>query len=92
MAHRQYGVVLAPAAQRQLEKLNTEIQRRIVRALHRLEVEPRPAGVEPLSGGHDNRLWRVRVGDYRVVYEINDDELLVLVIRIGHRREVYRLR
>ena len=90
MDRRRYTVVVAPAAERQLEKLNPDIRRRIVRALRGLEAEPRPTGAEMLSGGSGSRRWRLRVGDYRVIYEIQDDRLLVLVIRIGYRANVYR--
>ena len=91
MADRPYRVELALAAGRQPAKLSADVQRRIVRALHALEVEPRPDGVQQLSGIRGAPQWRLRVGDYRVIYEIHDARLLVLVIRIGHRRDVYRM-
>ncbi len=53
-----------------------------------LAVNPRPKGVKKLSGLDD--LYRIRVGDYRIVYQIHDDRLIVLVVRIGHRKDVYR--
>lgn len=56
-------------------------------AIDQLATEPRPAGCIKLSG---RAQWRVRVGDYRVLYEIHDDALLVLVIEVGHRRSIYR--
>jgi mRNA interferase RelE/StbE len=87
-----YRIDIAPAAKRQLASLSTEAQRRIRAAIDRLELDSRPRGVLRLAGTSLEPRWRLRVGDYRVVYEIHDDELLVLVIRIGHRREVYRLR
>jgi mRNA interferase RelE/StbE len=83
-----YAVELSPAAARQLERLPSAAQRRIVAALFDLETNPRPPGVVKLAG--DANLWRIRVGDYRVVYEIHDGRLLVLVVRIGHRKDVYR--
>jgi mRNA interferase RelE/StbE len=58
--------------------------------LRRLETDPRPRGAIRLAGYAQERLWRIRVGDYRVLYEIRDEVLLVLVVRVGHRREVYR--
>ncbi len=64
------------------------MQRRIAAAIDRLAVDPRPSGVRKLTGA-DN-LWRIRVGDYRIVYEIEDDRLVVLIVRIGHRRDIYR--
>lgn len=87
-----FRIDFAPAARRQLEKLTPDVQRRIGLAVDRLEVDPRPAGVIRLTDASRVPTWRIRVGDYRVIYEIHDDQLLVLVIRIGHRSEVYRLR
>ena len=64
----------------------TGCQRRIRGATEALRVEPRPPGVKALTGQHG---WlRIRVGDYRIVYEVRDSELVVLVIQIGHRSEV----
>ncbi len=83
-----YRVELRPAALRDLRKLETSIRRRIGAAIDQLAQAPRPAGVEKLQG-QENR-YRVRVGEYRVLYEIEDRVLSVLVIRVGHRREVYR--
>lgn len=85
-----YRVTLAPAAARQLRKLDPQIRRRLQAALELLAVEPRPPAATQLVGGAGE--WRVRTGDYRIIYEINDDELLVLVLQVGHRREVYRRR
>jgi len=65
-------------------------QRRIQAAIELLALNPRPAGAKQLVGGAG--AWRVRTGDYRVVYEIHDHVLMVLVIVIGHRREVYQIR
>jgi mRNA interferase RelE/StbE len=57
-----------------------------------LETNPRPPGAVLLAAQSGNRVWRIRVGEYRVLYEIQDDRLVVMVIRFGHRREVYRSR
>jgi mRNA interferase RelE/StbE len=92
MADRRYRVVLIAGARRELADAPTPDQRRIGRAIDGLVVEPRPPGARLLETGSDSRIWRIRVGVYRVLYEIRDSELLVLVIRIGHRREVYRRR
>ena len=72
--------------------LAPDVRRRIRAAIDRLEVDPRPPGITRLAGESPVPRWRIRVGDYRVIYEIHDDRLLVLVIRIGHRGRVYRLR
>lgn len=87
MTHR---IRLAPAAARQLRKLDPPARRRIQAALELLADDPRPPAATRLVGGAGE--WRVRTGDYRVVYEIHDDVLLVLVLAVGHRREVYRAR
>jgi len=60
----------------------------VARKIDALSGDPRPPGVEKLRGAEN--LWRVRVGDYRIIYTVRDEVVLVLVIRIGHRREVYR--
>lgn len=91
MADR-YRIDFAPAAGRQLAQMAPPVQRRIRSAIDHLGVDPRPSGVVRLTNTSREPAWRIRVGDYRVIYEIRDDKLLVLVIRIGHRREVYRLK
>ena len=83
-----YTIEIAPAAERALKKLQADIQKRIIKALLKLEADPRPADVKKLSGEDD--LYRIRVGDYRIVYQIQDNKLVVLVVRVAHRREVYR--
>jgi mRNA interferase RelE/StbE len=60
---------------------------RVARKIDALAQEPRPRGVERLKG--EENLWRVRAGDFRIIYTIRDEVLLVLVVRVGHRREVY---
>lgn len=85
-----YRVQVAPAAQRQLRKLDPPARRRMLAAIELLSDEPRPSGAKKLVGGAGE--WRVRTGDYRIVYEIQDAVLLVLVLAVGHRRDIYRLR
>ncbi len=82
-----YSVSLAPAAARQLCKFDPEVRRRLQAAIELLAENPRPPAATRLVGGAGE--WRVRTGDYRVIYEIHDGELLVLVLRMAHRREVY---
>ena len=82
-----YQIVLAPSAARQLRKFDPDIRRRIQAVLELLAENPRPPAATQLVGGAGE--WRVRTGDYRVIYEIDDGRLLVLVLRMGHRREVY---
>ncbi|HEY2106743.1 MAG TPA: type II toxin-antitoxin system RelE/ParE family toxin [Candidatus Binataceae bacterium] len=83
-----YAVELSPAARRQLSRLDSAMRERILRALIGLETEQRPPGVKKLKGGGE--LWRIRLGDYRIVYEIREKIAVVLVVRIAHRREAYR--
>jgi mRNA interferase RelE/StbE len=83
-----YQVSLTPAAVRQLTKMTPDAKRRIQAVLELLSDDPRPPSAVPLVGGSGE--WRVRTGDYRVIYEIADQEILLLVLRIGHRREVYQ--
>ena len=83
-----YQIEIASAARRALGRLALDVRQKIDVAILSLESNPRPSGCVKLSGGLD--LWRVRAGDYRVVYQIRDEKLLVLVVRIGHRRDVYR--
>ena len=82
-----YSVSVSPTAARQLRKLDPDIRRRIQAAIELLAEDPRPPAATRLVGGAGE--WRVRTGDYRVIYEIHDGELLVLVLRMAHRREVY---
>ena len=83
-----YQIEVAPAAFRVMKKLDRHAQARIQAAIELLADNPRPPGAKKLIGGEGE--WRVRTGDYRIVYEIDDGILLVLVIAVGHRRDVYR--
>ena len=83
-----YKVIFKPSADKALSKLPVDVQRRMVAAVESLAAEPRPHGVVKMAG--DDNLWRVRVGEYRIVYEIHDGQLIVLVLRVAHRRDVYR--
>lgn len=85
-----YEITLAPAAARQLRKFDPQVRRRIQGAVELLADDPRPPAATRLVGGGGE--WRVRTGDYRIIYEVRDDELLVLALRIGHRRDVYEAR
>jgi addiction module toxin, relE/stbE family len=87
MTHR---IEFSPAAVRQLRKLDGHAQRRIQAVVELLAQEPRPAGAKKLVGGQGE--WRVRTGNYRIIYEIDDGVLVILVLAVGHRRDVYRRR
>jgi mRNA interferase RelE/StbE len=75
------------AAKKQLLCLDSGLQRRIMSKLETLKANPRGSGAIKLSGSSS---WRVRVGDYRIIYDIQDSQLIVSVIKLGHRREIYR--
>ena len=83
-----YRVEVAEAAVRSLRKRDPTARRRVQAAIELLAEQPRPSGARRLVGG--DGLMRVRTGDYRIVYEIHDDVLVVLVVAVGQRREIYR--
>ncbi|MCY7324962.1 MAG: type II toxin-antitoxin system RelE/ParE family toxin [Microbacteriaceae bacterium] len=83
-------VKIAPAAERQLHKFDPQVRRRVHAAIGLLASNPRPPKAIQLVGGAGE--WRVRTGDYRIIYEIQNDHLRVLVFRVGHRRDRYEAR
>jgi mRNA interferase RelE/StbE len=83
-----YSIFLAPPAERQLKAFPQAVQMRLVKRLKGLQANPRPQGVKKLAGEDD--LYRVREGNYRIIYTIRDKALIVLVLKIGDRKEVYR--
>ena len=85
-----YAVAIAPAARRDLKKIPRKALQRIAETIDALADDPRPPGTVKLAG--EENLYRVRVGDYRILYEIHDDQLLILVVRVGPRRDIYRKR
>jgi mRNA interferase RelE/StbE len=82
-----YNVLIKPSAAKELERLPDKVRRQIAKRIASLADRPRPIRCEKLTG---EDLYRIRQGDYRVVYSIADAALTVLVVRIGNRREVYR--
>jgi mRNA interferase RelE/StbE len=82
-----YDVLIEPVARRALGKLPRDVQARLMARIEALSINPRPSGVVKLSG---HEAYRIRVGDYRVIYAMVDDRLLVLVVDVGNRRDVYR--
>jgi mRNA interferase RelE/StbE len=83
-----YRVEIGARARRVVERLDPPVRAQVLGAVAALAETPRPPGAKPLRG--EPGLLRIRVGDWRVVYTVLDDRLLVLVVRVGHRREVYR--
>ena len=83
-----YKVSFRRSAEKELRKIPRSDLRRVIEKIHSLSGNPRPAGAQMLKG--ENRYYRVRQGDYRVIYEVDDPLRQVTVVKIGHRREVYR--
>ena len=83
-----YRVLLERGAEKDLARLSSEIHQRVIAPIQALATNPRPPGCRKLAGSRND--WRIRVGDYRVVYEIADEIRVVRVNRVRHRREVYR--
>ena len=83
-----YSIDLRPRARRSLRQLDAPARKAIAGAIDRLAAEPRPADVKALKG---HRPWlRTRVGDYRIIYDVNDRDRAITIAVIGHRRDVYR--
>ena len=83
-----YQVEFAPRAARQFRDLPKDVQKRLKVRIDALADNPRPQGVERLAGPEE--LYRIRAGEYRVIYVIRDQVMLVLVVGVGHRRDIYR--
>jgi mRNA interferase RelE/StbE len=84
----QYAVEISDRAARDIKKLDRVAQTRVLKAIGLLRSHPRPSGARAITGHHG--YLRVRVGDYRIVYTVDDERLTVLVVAAGHRREIYR--
>ena len=84
----EYQIEFTTRARREIRNLPSHVQTRLRTKIDALAEEPRPSGVRKIRGADD--LYRIRVGDYRVVYQVKDDVLVVLIIRVRHRRDVYR--
>ena len=82
-----YSLLIKPSAAKELEAVPRKDRLRITRKIQALSGDPRPIGSEKLSGGDQ---YRLRQGRYRIVYSISDSDQTVLIVKIGHRREVYR--
>jgi mRNA interferase RelE/StbE len=85
---REYAVVFARSARKELQALDHTVAVRILKRIEALTGNPRPSGCRKLEGA--NNLWRIRVGDWRVVYSVDDARSLVDVSLVRHRREAYR--
>ena len=83
-----YRVVIASRARKELEAIPSPAFDAIQKKMLALGEDPRPPGCKKLKG--DNRTWRIRSGNYRVLYQVDDSEKIVTVIGVGHRKEIYR--
>ena len=84
----QYKIEVSASAERQLKKIRREDKIRILRSISLLAGDPRPVGCRKISGYDD--IYRIRIGNYRVIYEIDGKRIVIVILKIGHRREVYR--
>ena len=83
-----YQIQILPKAKRQLKSIPNQMQTLLKDAIRNLSENPRPQGVKKLSG--EDNLYRIRIRHYRVIYKIEDNILLILIVSVGHRREIYR--
>ena len=83
-----YRIEFTPAAARQLRKLRPDVRKRVGTKIDALASDPRPPGAEKLEA--QDGLLRVRAGDYRIVYTVADDVILVVIVKIGHRADIYK--
>jgi len=85
-----YRVLLYQGFAKDLARLPRKDQRRIAEAIDGLALDPRPPGVKKLGGG--GGAYRIRVGDYRIIYQVRDNVLVVVIVRLAHRKDVYQQR
>ena len=83
-----YKIKIAKRAQKEFKKIPNVYQKKISKAIHELAETPMPSGVKKMQGA-TNR-YRIRVADYRVIYDIDNGEMVILIIKVGHRQQVYR--
>ena len=88
MANLEYAITFARSARKELESLDRPLVNRIFPVIESLAQNPRPAKCKKLSGVQNR--WRIRIGDYRVIYQIIDDDKVVDIVAVRHRREAYR--
>jgi mRNA interferase RelE/StbE len=84
-----YSISINPSALKELGKLPKAIAKKAEKAIDALSEEPRPIGVKKLKGTEEH-LYRIRICDYRIIYSIEDEIMIVDVVKVGHRKEIYR--
>lgn len=82
-----YELIYSPSALKELEKLERDIQKKIISALERLRIRPEAHGVKKLVGIPG---YRFRAGDYRIILDIDNNKLIILILKIGHRKNIYK--
>jgi mRNA interferase RelE/StbE len=82
-----YTILIERSAQKDLSKIPQHNRDSIISEIRNLSINPRPQGSKKLV---NRDAWRIRVGDYRIIYEINDEKLIILVVALGHRKDIYR--
>ena len=82
-----YQIIIERSASKEIEKINRADQILITQSILLLAENPRPNGCKKLKG---RDAWRIRIGDYRVIYEIQDDILVITIVKVGHRQDVYK--
>ena len=82
-----YKILIKPSAVKELNKIPKKELSKITGRINSLSIDPRPSGCEKLAA---QNAYRIRQGSYRIIYTIEDDKLIILVIKVGHRRDVYR--
>lgn len=88
MGPASYAIHYKGSAAKALRKLDRTLQKRIIYAIEELATNPFPPGAKKIQGGKGE--YRVRVGDFRVIYDVDSGKLIILVLKVGHRREIYR--
>lgn len=83
-----YKIEISKSAEKTLFKLPKEALKKIVSSIQSLAFDPRPSGSRKLSGQHDT--FRIRVGVYRIIYEVHDHLLIIKVLKVGHRKDIYK--
>lgn len=87
---KKYKILYDKKYKKDLEKIPVQFHEAIYKKIESLAINPRPEGYTKLKGSRKTELYRIRYGDYRIVYTIQDDILIVIIIELGHRREIYR--
>lgn len=82
-----YSIIIKKSAEKEFHPIPKKDRMRLIMKIRQLAMNPRPSGSEKLSGQHD---WRVRQGDYRIIYSIDENKKTITIQKVGHRREVYR--